>query len=139
MKFPAVAVMVAPTVCVIAPVSEISVMLPGTVIVGIAIAPSSLSPRLPVAPLKVKIGAGNTFACVPKLMLPAEVKLLVGAVKTPLSVMPPALVAVAANVPPTLDVPRLSVAASMVALPVPAVFNETAPVKVFPALPSVMA
>ena len=134
-KLPAVAAM-AP-VCVIEPVSEISVMLPGTVIAGIAIAATSRNPRLPVVP-NVKVGAGNTFACVPKLMLPAEVKELpVAAVRTPLSVMSVSEVAV--SVPPTVDVPRLSAAASMVAVPVPVVLSETAPVKVFPALPRVMA
>src|SRR5271167_1941145 len=125
-------------VCVIVPVSEISVMLPGTVIVGIAIDATSRNPKLPVAPVKVNVGAGNTFPCVPKLMLPAELnELPVAAVKTPLSVISP-VIAVPASVPPTVDVPKFNAAASMVAVPVPVVFSETAPLKVFPALPKLM-
>src|SRR5271157_5655904 len=122
--------MVPAPVCVIVPVSEISVMLPGTVIVGIAIDATSRNPKLPVAPVKVNVGAGNTFPCVPKLMLPAELnELPVAAVKTPLSVISP-VIAVPASVPPTVDVPKFNAAASMVAVPVPVVFSETAPLKV---------
>src|SRR5271169_5573221 len=122
--------MVPAPVCVIVPVSEISVMLPGTVIVGIAIDATSRNPKLPVAPVKVKVGVGSTFPCVPKLMLPAELnELPVAAVKTPLSVISP-VIAVPASVPPTVDVPKFNAAASMVAVPVPVVFSETAPLKV---------
>ena len=137
-KFPAVAVM-APAVCVIGPVSEISVMLPGTVTAADSvIGPASLSAKLPLAP-KAKVGAGNAFACVPKLMLPAEVKVLpVAAVKIPLSVMSP-VADVAVSAPPMFDVPKFKTFDRMVAVPVPVVLSETAPVKVFPALPSVMA
>src|SRR5258708_4010139 len=101
-------------------------MLPGTVIAGIAIAATSRNPRLPVVP-NVKVGAGNTFACVPKLMLPAEVKELpVAAVNTPLSVMSP-VTDVADSVPPTLDAAKFKLVDFTAALP--ALLRATAPVR----------
>ncbi|MGC1523112.1 MAG: hypothetical protein WA803_16340, partial [Steroidobacteraceae bacterium] len=125
-KLPVVAEM-APA-CVIEPVSEISVMLPGTIVAARLIFPVFWNPRLPLVPLKANVAPGKLFACVNRLMLPADAKLLAGAVNTPLSVMP--LVPIAVNVPPTVEVPRLSAAASMLALPVaPVVFRETGPEK----------
>src|SRR5258708_11940073 len=100
----------------------------GSVPGGIPIAPAPLSAKLPLVP-KVKVGAGNTFACVPKLMLPAEVnKLPVAAVNTPLSVISP-VTDVADNAPPTVDVPRFKLAELIDAAPVPSVLSATAPVK----------
>src|SRR5258708_19132747 len=112
------------------PVSEISVMLRGTVTAGSAIAPASLSAKLPLVP-KVKVGAGNTFACVPKLMFPAEVnELPVAAVRTPLSVMSPDA-DVADSAPPTVEAPRFKLADLIDAAPVPSVLSATAPAKIF--------
>src|SRR5258707_181187 len=113
-------------VCIIEPVSEIRVMLPGHVTAGSAILPASLSAKLPLVP-KVKVGTGNTFACVPKLMFPAEVnELPVAAVNTPLSVMSP-VTDVADSVPPTLEVPRFKLVDFTAALP--ALLRATAPVR----------
>src|SRR5258708_12942400 len=104
-------------------------MLPGTVIAGSAITPASLSAKLPVPPVKTKVGAGNTFACVPKLMLPAEVnKLPVAAVNTPLSVMSP-VTDVAVSVPPTVEAPKFKLEDEIAAFP--ALFNTTTPPTIF--------
>src|SRR5271163_4748546 len=111
-------------VCVIDPVSETSVMLPGTIVAAIVMAPAFWNARLPLAPVKVNVAPGRLFAWVDRSMLPAEVKLLAGAASTPLSVMPPDD-AVAASVPPTVEAPKIKLAVAIAALP--AAFSDTGP------------
>src|SRR5260221_634344 len=95
----------------------------------------------PVPVVLSETAPAKLLACVARLMLWLAVwvvKLPPPAVIAPLSAIPP-VVAVPVSVPPTLDAPKFNAAASMVAAPVPVVLSETAPVKVFPALPRVMA
>lgn len=69
----------------------------------------------------------------------ADVKLLpLASANAPLSVIAP-VVEVAVNGPPTVEAPKFSAAAKIVAAPVPKVFNETGPVNRLPAVPKVMA
>src|SRR5271168_526650 len=125
-------------VCVIDPVSETSVMLPGTIVAAIVMAPAFWNARLPLAPVKANVAPGRLFAWVDRSMLPAEVKLLAGAFNTPLCVMSP-LTEAAVSEPPTVDAPRFSDADSIAAAPVPEVLNDTGPLNAFPELVRVMA
>ena len=69
----------------------------------------------------------------------ADVKLLpLASANTPLSVIAP-VVEVAVNGPPTVEAPKFSVPANMVAAPDPEVLKETAPVNRLPLVPKVMA
>src|SRR5260221_4911251 len=116
------------------PVVAIPVNVPATVDAPkfklsdlIAALPALLSATVP----------SSRFACVDKLILAADVNVLpLAAVSTPLSVMSP-VVDVADSAPPTLDAPKFSAADSMLAVPVPVVFNETGPLNAF-ALAKVM-
>src|SRR5260370_133892 len=77
------------------------------------------------------------LVCVDRSIVVADAKvLMLASVSTPLSVIAP-IVDVAVSGPPTVDVPRFSAAASMIAAPVP-VFNETGQLKIFPALARVI-
>src|SRR5258708_22799533 len=113
-------------VCVIARVSEVSAMLPGTVVAAILIAPAFRNAKLPLAPVKANVAPGKLFAWVDRSILPAEVKPLVNALNTPLSVMPP-VTEVADSVPPTLDAAKFKLVEFTAALP--ALLRATAPVR----------
>src|SRR5258708_37077797 len=113
-------------VCVIARVSEVSAMLPGTVVAAILIAPAFRNAKLPLAPGQANVAPGKLFGWVDRWILPAEVKPLVNALNTPLSVMPP-VTEVADSVPPTLDAAKFKLVEFTAALP--ALLRATAPVR----------
>jgi hypothetical protein len=122
-KLPAVAT-IGP-VCVIDAVSESSVMLPGTVVAAKLILPAFWNARLPLAPVKANAAPGKLFACVDRSILPAAVKLLVGALNTPVSAMSP-VDEVAASVPPTVEAPKVKLLDAIAALP--GALSDTGPV-----------
>jgi hypothetical protein len=125
---------------VIPPVAAVPVSVPPTLDAPKFNAAASMA-AVPVPVVLSETAPAKLLACVARLMLWFAVwvvKLPPPAVIAPLSAIPP-VVAVPVSVPPTLDAPKFNAAASMVAVPVPVVLSETAPVKVFPALPRVMA
>src|SRR5258706_4600435 len=94
------------------------------------IGPASRKLKLPVAPVNTNVTLLSTFAWVPKLILPADVKTLEVGSNMPLSVMSPT-VDVAVKAPPTDEAPRFKLFEVIAAEPVPRVLRVTAPVKLF--------